>query len=351
MASTSFNHVGIKSISVAVPARIYNNYTDSDFFDADEARKIVDSTGIRQRRVADENICASDLAFAAAQKAFSETGVSRGSIDFLIFVSQTPDYKMPPTANILQDRLGLPGSCAAFDVNLGCSGFVYGLNLAYSLALQPKINKVMLINAETRTRAYSFKDRQTGFLFGDAASALIIEKGIDYGPSWFLMDSDGSRHDYIMIRSGGYRHPSTPESLMERTLQDGSVRSDEQASMNGLGVFEFLITQAPVHIRKILDISGLSENDIDWFVLHQANLAMNSYLIKKLRLDPRKVPSNLDRFGNTSSVSIPLTISTELRDRVKPDARIIISGFGVGLSIGSALISLNKLHISELVEV
>ncbi|WP_291321198.1 ketoacyl-ACP synthase III [Desulfonatronospira sp.] len=350
MASTSFNNVGIKSISAAVPAGIFNNYTDNDFFDAAEAGKIADSTGIRQRRVADENTCASDLALAAAEKAFADTGTDRGSIDFLIFVSQTPDYKMPATGIILQDRLGLPGSCAAFDINLGCSGFVYGLNLAYSLALQPNIDKVMLINAETRTRAYSFKDRQTGFLFGDAASVLIIEKGDHYGPSWFLMDSDGSRHDYIMIKSGGYRHPSTPESLLERTFEDGSVRSDEQATMNGLGVFEFVITQAPAHVRKILTMSGLSREDIDWFIFHQANLAMNSYLVKKLKLDPDRVPFNLDRFGNTSSVSIPLTISTELPGKLSQDTRMIISGFGVGLSIGSAMISLHGPHISEIVE-
>ncbi|WP_045217512.1 ketoacyl-ACP synthase III [Desulfonatronovibrio magnus] len=351
MASTHYNNVGIQAVSVAVPAQVYNNYTDNDHFNTDEAAKIADSTGIKQRRVADENTCASDLAMAAAEKALADTGTNRSSIDFLIFVSQTPDYKMPATGIILQHRLGLSKSCAAFDVNLGCSGFVYGLNLAYALGVQPGVNKVMLVNAETRTKAYSFKDRQTGFLFGDAASALIIEKGEHYGPSWFLMDSDGSRYDYIMIKSGGYRHPSTPESLLERTFEDGSIRNDEQAVMNGLGVFEFVITQVPAHVKKILSTAELSKDDVDWFVFHQANQAMNNYLIKKLKLNSDKVPSNLDRFGNTSSVSIPLTISTELRDRLSEDTKVVISGFGVGLSIGSALITMNSPLISRPVEV
>jgi 3-oxoacyl-[acyl-carrier-protein] synthase-3 len=159
---------------------------------------------------------------------------------------------MPATGIILQHRLGLSKSCLAFDVNLGCSGFVVGLNLAYSLVQQPSVRKVLLLNGETRTKVYSFKDRQTGFLFGDAGTACLVEKGKNYGKSWFMLDSDGAKGDYIMIKSGGYRNPSTSESFIEKQRENGRFHSDEQGSMDGAGVFEFVITEVPKSVKKTL---------------------------------------------------------------------------------------------------
>lgn len=338
------------AISACVPKQRYVNLSDNRFFSQIDAEAVVEKTGIIERRVASQDMCASDLACAAAEKIFNETSIGRDTIDTLILVTQTPDYRMPASAILLQHRLGLSRSCAAFDVNLGCSGFVYGLNLAFSMVNQPHIRRIMLINAETRTKVYSFKDKKTGFLFGDAASACVIEKNVACRDSWFKLDSDGEKADYIMIKYGGYRFPSNMASFIEREQEDGSFRSDEQAYMNGYGVFEFVISEVPRHIRGVLDISSVTKDEIDYFVFHQANKFMNDHLVKKLKLNPIKVPYNLDRFGNTSSVSIPLVMVTELKDCFKSEKNIVISGFGVGLSLGSAVLNINDPYICELEE-
>ena len=352
MAYFTYEGIGIRGISAAVPKRIFNNYTDNIKFNEEDAKAIVDKTGIWQRRVADDTTCSSDLCFAASESLISGMKIERSEIDVLIFISQTPDYRMPATAILLQERLGLPKSCAAFDINLGCSGFIYGLNLAFSLSQQSGIRKVLLLNGETRTKVYSFKDRQTGFLFGDAGTACIIEKDPQFGSAHFVLDSDGSKSDYIKIKSGGYRNPTTIDSLIEKVHEDGSTHSDEQGSMDGAGVFEFVITQVPKQFKETLRYSGNTIEDIDYFVFHQANRFMNEHLLKKLKLDPEKVPFSLDKYGNTSSVSVPLTIVSELTGKLNTvKQKLIISGFGVGLSIGSAVISMNDPFIGDIVEV
>ncbi len=344
--------VAIKALTAAVPKQVFDNLSDNPHFSQEDAQAIVEKTGIYQRRVAEDGVCASDLCFAAAQQLLDENGVDRGEIDLLIFISQTPDYRMPATSIILQHRLGLPKSCAAFDVNLGCSGFVVGLNLAFAMAKQESIRKVLLLNGETRTRAYSQKDRKTGFLFGDAGSACLIEKSGDESKSYFLIDSDGEKNDYIKIKSGGYRNPSSCESLQERVFEDGSIRTDEQGYMDGNGVFEFVIIEVPRQIRKLYKQTEYTKEDIDYFVFHQANRFMNEHLIKKMKLDPGKAPFCLDKYGNTSSVSIPLTIVSELQpDFVNKSKKMLISGFGVGLSLGSAILDMNDVKIGTLLEI
>lgn len=352
MAYFSHRGVGIRALAAAVPQQVFTNLTDNPHFAREDAEAIVEKTGVYERRVAPEGMCASDLCFAAAQQLIEETGIDRSEIDLLIFVSQTPDYRMPATSIILQHRLGLPRSCAAFDVNLGCSGFVVGLNLAFSMAGQQTIRKVLLLNGETRTRAYSQKDRKTGFLFGDAGSACLVEKLSGTADSHFLIDSDGEKNDYIKIKSGGYRYPSSCESVQEKVYEDGSVRTDEQGYMDGNGVFEFVITEVPRQIKNLYKRTEISKEEIDYFVFHQANKFMNEHLIKKMKLDPERVPFCLDRYGNTSSVSISLTIVSELQASLSGmDKRMLISGFGVGLSLGSAIVDMNQVQICKLLEI
>lgn len=351
MAIFTHQGVGISGLAAAVPANIYNNLTDNKHFSLNDLNSITEKIGVRERRVAPRDMCASDLGFAAAKALIRDCRIPLDSIDALIFVSQTPDYRMPATGIIMQDRLGLSKHCSAFDVNLGCSGFVYGLNMAYLMAAQASINRVLLINAETRTKVYSFRDRKTGLLFGDAATACLIEKDEKMGPSWFILDSDGSKSDFIKIKSGGYRFPSDANSFIETEREYGAYRSDEQGIMDGSGVFEFVISEVPKQVKKVLEISELRTNDVDFFMFHQANQFMNSHLVKKLKLSPDTVPSNIDRFGNTSSVSIPLTIVSELQDKLGQQVRLLICGFGVGLSIGSAIINVDNPTVSKLVEV
>ena len=351
MAVLHYSGIGISGIAAAVPIDVRDNLEPTDFFTEKELKSVVKMTGIRQRRVAPEDMCASDLCFRAADRLLEEMNIDRNTIDILIFISQTPDYRMPATGIILQHRLGLPKTTAAFDVNLGCSGFIYGLGLAYSFCMQPSVRKVLLLNGETRTKAYSFKDKSTGLLFGDAGSAALIEKNEGAIDSWLSLNADGKRSNMIMIPSGGYRNPSSLESLSEKTYSDGSIRNDEQGIMDGQGVFDFTITEIPADITKTLDMSGLTIEDIDLFLLHQANKFIADHIAKKMGIPLDKVPYCLQRFGNTSSVSIPLTMVSEARPYLcGANNRLLMCGFGVGLSWGTAVINLVNPHISELIE-
>ena len=352
MAIFSYNGIGISGFSGVVPKHIFNNYVDNPNFSKEDAKAIVDKTGIFERRVADDQTCSSDLCFVASEKLFSSLGVDKSEIDVLIFVTQTPDFRMPASAIILQDRLGLPTSCAAFDVNLGCSGFVYGLNMAYSFAQQSSIRKVLLLNGETRTKVYSFKDRKTGFLFGDAGTACIIEKDSSVGKAIFALDSFGDKADAIKVKAGGYRFPSSCETVKEKIQTDGGIRSDEQGFMDGAGVFEFVLMHVPKHLKNLLLKAEITQDDIDFYIFHQANKFMNDHLIKKLKLPEEKVPYSVAKFGNTSSVSIPITITSELGEKINNGVhKLMISGFGVGLSLGSAIIEVKDVHIADIVEV
>jgi 3-oxoacyl-[acyl-carrier-protein] synthase-3 len=259
---------------------------------------------------------------------------------------------MPATSIILQDRLGLNKNTIAFDVNLGCSGFVYGLSIVYNFVQQAGVRKALLLDGETRSRVYSAKDRKTAFLFGDGGIAAIIEKGEQYGQSWFSLNSDGGRSSLIKMDAGGYRNPSTPETLKEKVVDEhGNIRSDEHGYMNGADVFNFVLAEVPKDIKKTFAFAEKTTADPDFFVFHQANKYMNDYLQKKLKLESEKVPASVSKFGNTSSVSIPLTIVSELQGKLNGSKELFLCGFGVGMSWASAIIKTNDCYISDLVEV
>jgi len=352
MAYLKFKNVGISGLAAAVPGNIIDNYKNTTYFDAESVKDVVDKIGIKERRFADKDTCASDLCFAAAEKLLTDMNIDRTEIDLLVFVSQTPDYKMPATSIILQHRLNLSKSAIAFDINMGCSGFIYGLSTVYSYMQQQGFRKALLLDGETRSKVYSAKDRNTAFLFGDAGVAALIEKDEKYEESIFSLNSDGSRSDLIMIHAGGYRNPSSIETLKEKVIDEhGNMRSDEQAYMNGPDVFNFLIREVPKDVKNTLEYAETDKESIDYFVFHQANDYINSYLAKKLKLDKDKIPMSIEKFGNTSSVSIPLTIATELQDKLDEKKKVLFCGFGVGLSWATAILNFKDCHISELVEI
>lgn len=351
MAFLEFNNVGITGLSAAVPATIIDNYGYTAHFSKEDVKEIIDKVGIKERRFVDDKTCSSDLCFAAAEKLISDMQINRSEIDLLVFVSQTPDYRMPATSVILQHRLGLSKSTIAFDLNMGCSGFIYGLSVIYGLMQSSKLRKALLLDGETRSKIYSPKDRKTAFLFGDAGVAAIIDRDDKYGQSFFSLNSDGSLEDLIKMNAGGYRHPSTVETLQEKVVDEyGNIRSEEHGYMNGSEVFNFVIREVPKDIKSVLEQAGKSKESIDYYVFHQANDFMNSYLMKKLKLDPSKVPSTIAKFGNTSSVSIPLTIVSELKGKLKQSS-LLLSGFGVGMTWASTVINVENCYISDLVEV
>jgi len=352
MAILSFDRIGITGVCAAVPQQKIVNAECTGFFTPDEIKAAIEMTGVVERRIADAKTCASDLCCAAAEALLEEMRIDRNEIDVLIFVSQTPDYRMPITGTILQDLLGLAQTTAAFDINLGASGYVYGLALAYSFAQQESIRKVLLLDGETRTKVYSVKDKAAGLLCGDGGSATIVEK-IDYdNPTYFSLNSDGAGSRIIWIKGGGYRYPSSAETLREREYEDGSIRCDEQVALDLAGFCDFAIREVPADMVHIFEYAGENYESIDFYLLHQAAKFINDQIAKKMGIPQDKVPYSMQKFGNTSSVSIPLTMVSEIRNQLRQDKnRLFMSGFGAGLSWASAITSTNRCLIPKLVEI
>ena len=352
MAMLQYEGIGITAMAACVPKTIINNYEYTDFFPQDQVREVVDKIGVYERRFADENTCSSDLCCSAAERLITDNDIDREEIDLLVFISQTPDYRMPATSILLQDRLELSHSCIAFDINLGCAAFCYGLSVIYGLMQSGGIRKALLLDGETRSKVYSSKDRRSAFIFGDAGVAALIERDKKFGKSWFSLNSDGSRGDLIMIKGGGYRYPSSLETLTEKVVDEyGNIRSDEQGYMRGGDVFQFVIREIPRDIKKTIEIAGKTKDDFDYIVFHQANNFINSYIAKKMKLDNEKIPSTIAKYGNTSSVSVPLTIVSELRNKLVGNKELLLSAFGVGMSWATAIVPFVDCKISEIVEV
>lgn len=352
MSFLKYCSVGVTAMSAAVPKRVINNYEYTEYFSKEEVKEVVDKVGVFERRFVDENTCSSDLCYAAAEKLIEDNKINKEEIDLLIFISQTPDYRMPATSILLQHRLGLSNSCIAFDVNLGCSAFLYGLSIAFSMVQNGNIRKALVLDGETRSKVYSPKDRRSAFIFGDGGVAALIEKDVKFGESYFSLNSDGSRADLIMIKGGGYRNMSSIETLKERVVDEyGNIRSDEQGYMNGADVFNFVIREIPRDIKKVLDFANKTTEDLDFIVFHQANSFINTYIAKKMKLNMSKIPSTIEKYGNTSSVSVPLTIVSELRDKLKGNKELLLSAFGVGMTWASAVVPFVDCKISDIIEI
>ena len=352
MAYLNYKGVGITALSAAVPKRVINNYEYTEFFPADEVKEVVDKIGVFERRFTDADTCSSDLCFAAAEKLLSDNNIDRSEIDLLVFISQTPDYRMPATSIILQHRLGLPNSTIAFDINLGCSAFIYGMSVVYAMMERSGLRKALILDGETRSKVYSPKDRRTAFIFGDAGVAALVERDDKFGESTFSLNSDGSRENLIKIDAGGYRNPSSVETLKEKVVDEyGNIRSDEQAYMNGGDVFTFVNREVPRDIKNTLEYTQRDKDSFDFLVFHQANNFINTHVAKKLKLDMDKIPSTIEKFGNTSSVSVPLTIVSELKDKMAGEKSLLLSAFGVGMTWATAVVPFVDLQISEIVEV
>ena len=313
----------------------------------EEIDKTIQSIGIEERRIADADCCSSDLCYKAALQLLRDNEIDPQSIEALIFVSQTSDYHQPATAPILQDRLGLSKDTLSFDINLACSGYVYGLSTAYTYANMGM--RVLLLVGETMSKIVSKHDKVNTPLFGDAGTATLVEPG-DYGKALFSLHSDGSGAMVMHVPFGGFRNQSCSDGFKEVVDDDGSIRTGEQFRMVGMDVFNFGMREEPKDIKRIVAEAGLTIDDIDVLIYHQANKFMTDFFTKRIKFSVEKTPYSLERFGNTSSASIPLTIVTELKNGYPNRKNVLISGFGAGLSWGSAIIDLRKCIISELIE-
>ena len=353
MALFEVENVKIKGIAACVPNRIVNT-NDLELFSIKEAQVFIQNTGISKRHVSDGNICASDLCFQAAENIIADLGWSKEDIDILIFVSQTSDYILPATSNLLQNRLGLTQDCFCLDISLGCSGYIYGLSLVSSLLQNNRFKKALLLVGDTISTYTSKNDKSVYPLFGDAGTATAIEFDQLSNFKWFFdIGTDGSGGDAIKIESGGSRHRTNKDSfeLQDLNLQDIAIgkRSSVDLKLEGIDVFNFAIKKAPNSILNILKYATVPIDIVDYFFLHQANLFMNETIRKKIKVNKEKVPNSIQNFGNTNGASIPLTIVQAFKDsKVTKELTVLMCGFGVGLSWGSVLMNLEKSLITNM---
>jgi 3-oxoacyl-[acyl-carrier-protein] synthase III len=349
MAILNFVDVGIKAISACVPQNISDNNDLRNSMSAEEVDKIINNIGIKQKRHVDKGVTPSDLCIAAANKLLDDNDIDRSSIDMCLFLSQLPDHKIPATSPYIQNKLGLSSSCACFDLSLACSGYIYSLSTAFAYASLPGVNRVLLLVGETFSRIVSAKDKVNAPLYGDAGTATLIEKG-DFGNSQFTLYTDGSGQDAIKIYAGGAKCPSSIETLQSKEREDHNFRTDHEVYMDGLEVFNFTLKVVPSSVKEAITLSNNSVDNIDYFVFHQANKFMIDFFVKKLKIDSTKVPISLDYFGNVSSATIPLTLVSRLSTSTLVNKKILLSGFGAGLSWGTAIVNMNDCKISNLIE-
>jgi 3-oxoacyl-[acyl-carrier-protein] synthase-3 len=351
MSTFSIKGLAIKGISCCVPKKIEYN-TDLSVMNKDDIEKYIKATGVEQRRIISDNLCTSDLCLEAAKNLIKGLKWENEEIEILIFISQTSDYILPNTATILQHKLNLPKSCLAFDLTLGCSGYVYGLSIISSLMKASNIKRGLLLAGDTISKIVSKNDKSTYPLFGDAGSATGIELLYNSSTLFFDLGSDGEGYQTIIVPDGGSRNKYHYKSLESKKLDAGIERNNCNLKIDGMDVFSFAITQVPKNINNLLNVYNIEKDKIDFFIFHQANLMMNKMIIKKLQLSTEKVPFSLNKFGNTSSASIPLTIVSELYvDLLNKKKDILLSGFGVGLSWGSVFVKNCKIDFLGLSEI
>ena len=301
-------------------------------------QKILDKTGIAERHVADVSELSSDLAFHAAEKLFASGACTREEIDFVLFCTQSPDYLLPTTACLLQDRLKLKTGIGALDFNLGCSGYIYGLGLAQGLVETGQAKNVLFLTGDTYTKFLRHDDIGVRSLFGDAGAATLIRGVESAGPliGPFCYGTDGQGAANLMLKRHSLRHAdNSGKPLPEEAVGD----SDEYLFMNGPEIFSFAIDAVPKAVNELLKRSQLEQNDIDLFVFHQANEFMLNRLQAKLQIPAERFVIAMRGFGNTVSSTIPIALNVALAEgRLRPGMRIMLVGFGVGYSWGATLV-------------
>lgn len=343
MAFLKFNNSRIAGIAAGVPHHIEPTISTTDRYASEE---FMETTGIKEKRFSTD-FTTSDLCEAACIRLLEDLNWDRDSIDCLLFVSQTPDYILPATSCVLHGKLGLKKSCMCLDISLGCSGWSYGVAVALSMLEPGTIKRVILMAGDARKHAAQEADH----LFGFAGTVTAIEYDPDTSKPFYIeMGSDGTGYDAIIRPGGGTRNQFDEHSLELEECEDGRKRHSLQTRMKGLDVFAFGVTTAPKSVKQLCKHFEIDYNDYDYLVFHQANRMMNETIRKKLKLEAEKVPYSMTHFGNTSSASIPLTIVTELHDRLEGHKKIIGCGFGVGLSWATVAFETDNITISPLVE-
>lgn len=329
----------ISAVEYALPARILTNSEIAERHPNWRMPEVARRTGVVSRHVAESSETALDLAEVACQKLLSGNRAGGVQIRAILFCTQTPDYIMPPNACLLQDRLGLPTSVAALDFTLACSGYVYGLFLAKSMVTSGAVDSVLLVTADTYSKLISPDDRGPYTLFGDGAAATLIQPGSE-GIHDFVLGTDGSQAACFIVEAGGARVPRDIMTTGVRVDRSGNKRSREQIKMNGPAVLAFVQRDIPGAVSSLLGRSGTTIQDLDVVVFHQASQLATDYLAQTLGIREDQLYQNIARVGNTVSASIPIALrDAEIEGRLSAGDKVLLVGFGVGLSWGACLLT------------
>ena len=353
MSFLSISNVEIKGVACAVPKQI-KVAKEQPFFTEVEADNFTNVTGVVSSHVAPPEMTLSDLCEASANRLLEEAGWERDSIELIIFVSTSRDfYICPNTSNILQHKLGLRTSCVALDLPFACSGYVYGLSVASSLMQNGQLKRALLCVGEMTSKNQSSLDKTVWPLHGDAGSATLLEYNSEANhPMEFNLCGDGSGWEAIICREVGIRYPTTEESLKVKKYDEGIERNGMQCSMDGMSVFSFAISKPGKCIKELCEHFEIDLPNIDYLLIHQANKMIDEKIRKKLKIDSEKVPYSMPYFGNTSSCTIPITMTSQIKEELASGEReLVMCGFGSGLSWGAVHVITDRIICLPVIEI
>lgn len=352
MSYLNIKNVKIKGIAACVPERVEEN-RNYDQLSKEEIEKYIATTGVERRHCAihDGSICTSDLCQKAAENLITELGWDKGEIGLLLFVSQTTDYRLPATACVLQDKMGITKNCLAFDITLGCSGYLLGMGTAGSIMQSGTIKKALVMVGNTQSEFASYEDRSMYLLLGDAGTVTALEytESDDFDEMDFSYMTDGSGRTSVIVPDGGSRNPTNAKSFEYEDCGDGIRRTRLHEKMDGTDVFSFASFNVPRNFKSLKERINLDIDTVDYMLIHQANLFLMEKLRKKIGFPPEKCPYNIKEFGNTSGATIPLLMVTELQKELqKRSLKLCMTTIGVGYSIASGCVNTTKLVVPDL---
>lgn len=349
MAYFKFQNIKISCVASAVPTQLVTGEDFYERFGEEAVRKFQESTGVKQFRKTKEHQTASDLCFAAAENIIKTKEVNREEIGALVFVAHSTDYRRPATACVLHKRLGLGKDCVAFDVSLGCSAFVYGLNVVCSMMQNSDISKALLLCGESLTKMTNPKDKSVAMLFGDGGGAILLEKTEEDSTIAGILKTDGTGYKAIIAPAGGFRNLNA--STEDMMWPDGNTRTLYNTTMQGEDVFAFTISAVPRTVKEFFAKTETTVDDYDCLAFHQANKFISQMLCKKLKVAPEKMPLCLDRFGNPSAPAIPMVMCDAYGESNEDkELNFLMCGFGVGLSWGVCSAKVNVKDILPIIE-
>ena len=346
MARWEIKNVAVRGVTGTVPDHAVKT-ADFDIFTKEEAEIFDNTVGIKNRYIGPDDVCTSDLCFDAAERLLAALGWEKESIDVLVFGSVTGDYKTPPTAGILQHRLGLPTSTFVLDIPMGCCGSMYAINVAGNLLSAGNVKRALLLVGDTALRMGSMKDKSRVPLFGDSGTAMALEYDPTAEDIVIEFNTLGSGYEALITPHGGFRHPITPESFVEEDFGNGIVRAPKDTLINGMDVFSFAISRPPISIKQMMERYELTTDNVDYFLIHQANKLIVDRIVKKLKLPLEKVPYDLQEFGNLGGASVPMLMTYNLADELQSrPLTLLCSSFGLGLTWGTMVLRTREMVVA-----